>query len=144
MTKQSEILKKLLIFIEDGNEISRFCSDHVIDYSDESVAITLHTKYMIWKAKVGEFLGQSKFKIDWKLFTNENAVPYLIGGFDYGFKDSLKSQNLIKAIRQEIGEKIKHLGEIYRRVEDTEIKRPTQKTYTFSLNKLPRSKLTRY
>ena len=118
--------------IKSVSEISRMCSDEMIDRSSNTfLACDLHNDYMIWKTNTTQTLYGFGLILDAKIFGMESLVPYVKSGIDYGDKNSKKSRNLIKEIAVEIKEKVKQLQDISQR-EVSELKKLDAKKNDYS------------
>lgn len=129
MPSKTIFTKEIAELVKQANDVGVLCSDEAVRWStNDFLAVDIHNKYMIWKCDVQEFLQKHDLLLEAKFFMVENTVPMVKGGIEYGDKNSEQSRGLIKAISLDLDEKLKHLRELSRRVNNKKTEKVIKKS----------------
>lgn len=111
--EQIKFAKEITEFVRKGSEIIMNANtEHLGKWRDDDfIAVEAHQEYMLWKIDVADFL-QNKHIKEWQVFRAVDSVPFVKGGMEYSYRDSEKTQKLLKNIREEATKKLMTLREV--------------------------------
>jgi hypothetical protein len=111
--EQIKLANDLTEFVRRGSQlIVDANTEHIGKWRDDDfIAVEAHNEYMLWKDDAVNFLRGNHIK-EWGIFSAGDSVPFVKAGLDYSDGDSVKSQRLLKNIREETTAKLIILRDI--------------------------------